>query len=154
MRDFTAFLDGLALAQAPNSALQSLKMFGIGVNPLPISFIGLAGKGISALATSGLGHSVSRARLCLERAKKEYFQPKGLHLSIVKDNDLNPRVQVPAHASRLAPLTKNTLTENTCRRRLEGVQAYVAPLRYDVPEQDKQIQGVHKLARKHLEISL
>ena len=151
MRDFTQFLDGLALAQAPNSALQGLKVFGAGVSSLPIPIIGLAGKGISALATSGSGHSGSRARLYLERAKKEYFAPRGLRLSIVKDGDLNPRLQIPSHASRLAPLMKNTLTSTSCDRRLEAVAPYVAPLRYDVPEQDQQTQGVHKLARKHLE---
>ena len=151
MRDFTSFLDGLALAQAPNSALQSLKMLGAGVSFVPLPFIPWAGKGISALASSGSGHSGSRARLYLDRAKKEYFAPRGLRLSVIKDNDLNPRLQIPAHAYRLAPLTNNTLTENLARRRLEGVAPYVAPLRFDVPEQDKQIQGVHKLARKHLE---
>ena len=151
MREFASFLDGLAVAQAPNSALQGLKMFGVGVRSLPLPIIGLAGKGISALATSGSGHSSSRARLYLERAKNEYFAPRGLRLSIVKDNDLNSRLQVPVHVPRLAPLTNNTLTENLCDRRLEGLAPYVAPLRSDVPEQDKEIQGVHKLARKHLE---
>ncbi|KAK3699708.1 hypothetical protein LTR37_016313 [Vermiconidia calcicola] len=151
MRDFVSFLDGLALAQAPNSALQGLKMFGAGVNLLPLPLIGLAGKGISALATSGSGHSGSRARLYLERAKKEYFAPRGLNLLIVKDNDLSPRLQIPTHASRLAPLTQNTLTNSSCQRRLSGLAPFVSPLRFDVPEQEKQIQGVHKLARKHLE---
>jgi hypothetical protein len=151
MREFTSFLDGLALAQSPNSALQGLKMFGAGVAALPLPFIPLAGQGISALATSGSGHSGSRARLYLERAKKEYFEPRGLRLSIIKDFDLNPRLQIPAHAHRLAPLTNSTLTDNLSKRRLEGLAPYVAPLRYDVPEQDKQIQGVHKMARKHLE---
>ena len=151
MREFTSFLDGLALAQSPNSALQGLKMFGAGVSALPLPIIPLAGRGISALATSGSGHSGSRARLYLERAKKEYFEPRGLHLSIIKDFDLNPRLHIPAHAYRLAPLTNSTLTETLTKRRLEGLAPYVAPLRYDVPEQDKQTQGVHKMARKHLE---
>ena len=151
MRDFVAFLDGLAVSQAPNSALQGLKMFGAGVSFLPIPLVPLAGKGISALASSSSGHSGSRARLYLERAKKEFFKPRGLRLNIVKDNDLGPRLQLPAHASRLAPLTKNTLAYSLRDRRLEGVAPYVAPLRFDVPEPDKQIQGVQKLARKHLE---
>lgn len=151
MREFTSFLDGLALAQAPNGALQGLKMFGAGVAAIPLPFIPLAGKGISALATSGSGHSGSRARLYLERAKKEYFEPRGLRLSIIKDIELNPRLQIPAHAHRLAPLTNSTLTENLSKRRFEGLAPYVAPLRFDLPEQDKQIAGVHKMARKHLE---
>ena len=151
MREFTSFLDGLALAQAPNGALQGLKMFGAGVAAIPLPFIPLAGKGISALATSGSGHSGSRAKLYLERAKKEYFAPRGLRLSIIKDVDLNPRLEIPAHAYRLAPLTNSTLTENLSKRRLEGLAPYVAPLRHDLPEQDKQIQGVHKMARKNLE---
>jgi hypothetical protein len=151
MREFTSFLDGLAVAQAPNGALQGLKMFGAGVAAVPLPIIPLAGRGLSALATSGSGHSGSRARLYLDRAKKEYFEPRGLRLSIVKDPDLNPRLQIPAHAYRLAPLTNSTLTENLSKRRSESLAPYVAPLRFDVPEQDKQIQGVHKMARKHLE---
>lgn len=151
MREFASFLDGLALAQAPNSALQGLKMFGAGVAAIPLPIIPLAGRGLSALATSGSGHSGSRARLYLERAKIEYFAPRRLHLSIIKDPEISQRLQVPAHAYRLAPLTNSTLTENLSRRRLEGLAPYVAPLRYDMPEQDKQIQGVHRMARKHLE---
>ncbi|KAK3057137.1 hypothetical protein LTR09_002176 [Extremus antarcticus] len=151
MRDFLSFLDGLALAQAPNSTLQGLKMFGVGVGSLPIPIIPLAGKGISALATSGSGHSSSRARLYLERAKKEYFAPRGLSMTIVRDGDLSARLQIPSHASRLAPLTKNSLTENSCKRRLNGLAPYIAPLRFNVSEPDKQLQGVHKMARKHLE---
>lgn len=151
MREFASFLDGLALAQAPNSALQGLKMFGAGMKSIPIPFIPLAGKGIAALATSGSGHSGSRARLYIDRAKTEYFEPRGLRLSIIKDVDLSPRLQIPTHAYRLAPLTNSTLTENLSKRRFEGLAPYVAPLRYDMPDQDKQIQGVHKMARKHLE---
>ena len=151
MREFTSFLDGLAVAQAPKSALQGLKMFGAGVAALPLPIIPLAGRGISALATSGSGHSGSRARLYLERTKKEYFEPRGLRLSVIKDPDLNPRLQIPAHAHRLAPLTSSTLTENISKRRLEGLAPYVAPLTFNVPEQDKQTQGVHKMARKNLE---
>ncbi len=150
-KDFLSFLDGLALAQAPNSTLQGLKMFGVGVGSLPIPIIPLAGKGISALATSGSGHSSSRARLYLERAKKEYFAPRGLSMTIVRDGDLSARLQIPSHASRLAPLTKNSLTENSCKRRLNGLAPYIAPLRFNVSEPDKQLQGVHKMARKHLE---
>lgn len=130
MRDFTTFLDGLAVAQAPNSALQGLKMFGVGVSSVPLPFVPLAGKGIKALASSGSGHSGSRARLYIERARKEYFEPRGLRLTILKDKDLNPRLQIPSHAYRLAPLTKNTLTSSLRERRLEGVAPYVAPLRY------------------------
>lgn len=33
---------------------------------------------------------------------------------------------------------------------MEALSPYVAPLRFDVPDQDKQIQGVQKMARKHL----
>lgn len=154
MREFTSFLDGLAMAQAPNSTLQGLKMFGAGVAAVPLPIIPFAGRGLSALATAGSGHSSSRARLYLERAKKEYFEPRGLRLSIVKDPDLSPRLHIPAHAFRLAPLTSSTLTENVSKRRWEGLAPYVAPLRFDVPEQDKQIQGVHKMARKHLESRL
>ena len=151
MREFTSFLDGLAVAQAPNSGLQGLKMFGAGVAAVPLPIIPLAGRGLSALATSGSGHSGSRAKLYLERVKNEYFEPRGLRLSIVKDPDLNQRLQIPPHAYRLAPLTSSTLTENLSRRRSEGISPYVAPLRFEVPQQDKQIQGVHKMARKHLE---
>lgn len=151
IRDFTAFLDGLALAQAPNATLQGLKMFGVGVSSVPIPFIPLAGKGIKALASTGSGHSGSRSRLYFERARKEYFEPRGLSLTVLRDKDLNERLQIPSHAYRLAPLTKTTLGISLRERRMAGLAPYTAPLRFDVPEQDKQIKGVHKLARKHLD---
>lgn len=151
MSEFLSFIDGLAVAQAPNSALQGLKMFGVGVKQVPLPFIPLAGTGISKLASSGSGHSGSRARLYLERARKEYFAPRGLNMTVVKDGDLNTRLGIPGHASRLAPLTKNSLTDSCSERRLNALTPYVAPLRFNVPEPDRQLQGVHKLARKHLE---
>lgn len=151
IREFMAFLDGLALAQAPNSTLQGLKMFGVGVSAVPLPIIPLAGKGIKALASTGSGHSGSRSRLYFERARKEYFEPRGLSVTVLRDKDLNARLQIPSHAYRLAPLTKNTLGISLRERRLEGLAPYTAPLRFDVPEQDKQVKGVHKLAQKHLD---
>ena len=155
MQDFTRFLDGLEVAQLPGSALQGLKMFGVGVTHVPIPILGtLTGKGISKLASSGSGHSGSRARLYLEQAKERFFEPRGIRVSIVKDDDLNPRLQVPSHAPRLGTLTQNTLSATSCQRRLEALAPYTAPLRFDVPDQDKQIQGVQKMARKHLHARL
>lgn len=151
LQDFMAFLDGLAIAQAPNSGLQGLKMLGVGVSSVPLPFIPLAGKGIKALASTGSGHSGSRSRLYIERARKEYFEPRGLRLTVLRDKDLNPRLQIPTHAYRLAPLTKNTLTNRLCERRMEALAPYVAPVRFDVPEQGNEVRGVHKMARKHLE---
>lgn len=151
MAEFTRFLDGLELAQSPSSTLQGLRMFGAGVTHVPIPVLGLlAGRGISALASSGSGHSGSRAKLYLQEARERFFEPRGLRLHIVKDNDLNARVQVPTHAPRLALLTQSTLPSTSCQRRVEAIAPYVAPLRYDVPDPDKQMQGVQKLARKHL----
>lgn len=152
MQDFTRFLDGLEAAQLPGSGLQGLRMFGVGVSRVPIPILGpLTGKGISALASSSSGHSGSRARLYLEQAREKYFKPRGLRLTIVKDDGLNPRLQIPSHAPRLGVLTQNTLSATCCQRRLEALEPYIAPLRFDVSEQDKQIQGVQKVARKHLQ---
>ncbi|KAF2479572.1 hypothetical protein BDY17DRAFT_41620 [Neohortaea acidophila] len=151
MREFLAFLDGLAVAQSPNATLQGVRMFGAGASHVPIPFIPLAAKGLRALASTGSGHSGSRARLYLERAKSDYFAPRGLRVTVVKDSDLNFRLQVPPHAPRLAPLTKATVSNTLCERRLEGTAPYVSPLRYNVPPEDEQLAGVHRLARKHLQ---
>ena len=151
IQDFTRFLDGLEVAQLPNSTLQGVRMFGAGVSMVPIPILAtLTGKGISALAGSGSGHSGSRARLYMDQARERYFKPRGLRVTIVKDDELNPRLQIPAHAPRLGALTQSTLSANSCQRRVEALSPYAAPLRFDVPEQDKQIQGVQKMARKHL----
>jgi hypothetical protein len=151
MAEFLSFLDGLALAQAPNAALQGLKMFGVGVGYMPLPIIAPAGRGLAKLAGSGSGDSGSRARLYIERAKKEYFAPRNLSLTIVKDTDLNSRLGIPSHASRLAPLTKNTLVDTCVLRRIGALAPYTAPLRFDVPEPEARLEGVQKMARKHLE---
>lgn len=151
MQDFARFLDGLEVAQLPGSGLQGLRMFGVGVTHVPIPILAtMTGKGISALASSGSGHSGSRARLYLEQARERFFKPRGLRLAIVKDGDLDPRLQIPAHAPQLGALTQNTLSASCVQRRMEALSPYTAPLRFDVPDQDKQIQGVQKMARKHL----
>lgn len=151
MQEFTAFIDGLSVAQAPNSALQGLKMVGAGIGFVPIPLIGAAGRGITALAGSGSGKSSGRARLYLTRAMKEYFAPRGLRLNIVKDDDIGTRfLRIPTSAPRLAPLTQETLTDSICTRRLNVIAPYVAELRYDVPERDAEVKTVDRLAKKHL----
>lgn len=151
MQEFTAFLDGLAVTQAPNSALQGLKMFGAGISMVPLPLIPMTGRGISALANTGSGHSSARARLYLSEAVKQYFAPRGLRISIVKDDELATRViRLPPGAARLAPLTQETLTDSVCTRRLNALGPYIAPLRYDVPASEGDVKAVDKLARKHL----
>jgi len=151
MRDFTAFLDGLAIAQAPGPTLQGLKVFGAGVSMLPLPLLPLAGRGISALATAGSGHSGSRARLYLTRATRQYFAPRRLRVHIVSDDDLGPLwLRMPSGAPRLAPLAAHGLMDSICTRRLRALEAYTAPLRFDVPALDYDAKAVDKLARKHL----
>ncbi|KAK3074732.1 hypothetical protein LTR53_002607 [Teratosphaeriaceae sp. CCFEE 6253] len=152
MRDFVAFLDGLTVAQAPTSAFQGLKMVGAGISMVPLPLIPLAGRGISALASSGSGKSSGRAKLHLSRAAREFFAPRGLRVSLVKDDDLSTQVlRLPAEVPRLGPLSKETLTDTICTRRLNAIARYAAPLRFDVPEQDSNVKKVDKLAWKHLQ---
>jgi len=151
MHEFVAFLDGLAIAQAPGSALQGLRMVGAGISMVPLPFIPLAGRGISALATVSSGHSGSRARLYLARAMKEYFAVRRIRLHIVKDDDLGPQwLRMPSNAPSLAPLTADGLTDSICTRRLKALDAYASPLRFDVPARSNEVKAVDKLATKHL----
>ena len=151
MHEFVAFLDSLAIAQAPGSALQGLRMVGAGISMVPLPFIPLAGRGISALATVSSGHSGSRARLYLARAMKEYFAVRRIRLHIVKDDDLGPQwLRMPSNAPSLAPLTADGLTDSICTRRLKALDAYASPLRFDVPARSNEVKAVDKLATKHL----
>ncbi|EMC91375.1 hypothetical protein BAUCODRAFT_326011 [Baudoinia panamericana UAMH 10762] len=152
MTEFVSFLDGLAIAQAPNSALQGLKVVGGGLTKLPLPLLGKGlGHGINALAGSGAGFDSARARLYLTKANKEYFAPRNLRLSIVKDEELHTRVLGLAPGTpRLAPLMKETLTISVCDRRFAAIKPHVADLRYNVPSESRDIKTVDVLAKKHL----
>ncbi|KAK3673784.1 hypothetical protein LTR78_006338 [Recurvomyces mirabilis] len=151
MTEFLSFLDGLSIAQALNAAAQGLKMLGAGISFVPIPLIPLAGRGISALSGTGSGKSSTRARLYISEAVSQYFAPRGLRLSMVKDDDLGTRViRLPPGKPSLAPLTEQTLTDSICTRRLNALEPYVAPLGYDVPASGDDVKSVDKLARKHL----
>lgn len=85
MQDFARFLDDLEVAQLADSALQGLRMFGVGVSHVPILILGtLTGKSVSALASSASGHSGSRAQLYMEQARERYFKLRGLRVSMSK----------------------------------------------------------------------
>lgn len=154
VREFVAFLDGLAMAQAPNSALKGLNAFGVMASHIPIPLIPLAGKGISALATSTSGHSGGRARLYLARANKEYFAPRGLHLNIVRDEDISTALDMPRGTPILPTLTRENMYESVCERRFAGLGSYTSPLRYKVPPPDKNADAVEKMVKKHLDYKM
>ncbi|KAK3653716.1 DNA mismatch repair protein [Elasticomyces elasticus] len=151
VHEFVAFLDGLSVAQAPTPVLQSVSNAGRGVRLVPLPFADAAGRAISALASTGSGKSGSRARLYLIRASQEYFAPRGLRVSIVKDDELAARtLHMSSDEPRLAPLTAETLTDTVCMRRLRAVRPYAAELTWDVPQSNSEVGMADKLARKHL----
>ncbi|KAK5116707.1 hypothetical protein LTR62_007381 [Meristemomyces frigidus] len=149
--EFASFLDGLSIAQSPSPAAQGLKILGAGVTFIPIPFIPLAGRGLSALGGAGSGHSSVRAKLYLAEAGKLYFGPRGLRVSVVKDEELGSRIlRVKPGVARLAALTEGTLTESIVMRRLRAIEPWVAELRCDLPAPRDEVKGVDKLARKHV----
>ncbi|KAK4920890.1 DNA mismatch repair protein [Elasticomyces elasticus] len=151
VHEFVAFLDGLSVAQAPTPVLQSVSNAGRGVRLVPLPFADAAGRAISALASTGSGKSGNRARLYLTRASQEYFAPRGLRVSIVKDDELAARtLHLPPDNPRLAPLTAETLTDTVCMRRLRAIRRYAAELTWDVPQPTSEVGMADKLARKHL----
>ncbi|KAK5676053.1 hypothetical protein LTS10_011343 [Elasticomyces elasticus] len=151
VNEFVAFLDGLSVAQAPTPVLQSVSNAGRGVRLVPLPFADAAGRAISALASTGSGKSGSRARLYLTRASQEYFAPRGLRVSIVRDDELATRtLHMSSDEPRLAPLTAETLTDTVCMRRLRAVRPYAAELMWDVPQSNSEVGMADKLARKHL----
>jgi hypothetical protein len=88
-RDFVAFIDNLALAQAPPQALRALNLVGTGFRFVPLHTVQLAGAGLAVAV--GVGTAIvtrTRTQKFMEIVNQQFFGPRGLRASILNNAEL------------------------------------------------------------------
>ncbi|KAF3049356.1 hypothetical protein E8E11_005380 [Didymella keratinophila] len=150
--DFVAFVDNLAVAQAPPAPLQILSVTGQAVGFVPHHWAVFAGAGINVAAGMGTAAvSYGRTRFFLEKVNREYFAPRGLHMLVCKYQQLVKKLaigpDVPVRIDR-DPQAGIISVRDRC---VSAVQPYVADLSFDVPPPSGERNVLDKLAAKGIE---
>ncbi|KAL8788685.1 MAG: hypothetical protein Q9195_007186 [Heterodermia aff. obscurata] len=101
--EFLQFIDHLNVCKAASPPFQVLNLAGTVLGFTPIPAAGLVGLGVSALSVGG-NIATARVRIAryLARANKDYFEPRGLHARIAKQNVIPEITRQPANAPMLA----------------------------------------------------
>ncbi|KAK1635580.1 hypothetical protein BDP81DRAFT_322000, partial [Colletotrichum phormii] len=140
--DFVAFLDNLTVAQGPPAPLTMLNTAGSIVGLVPNHWAQLAG-GI-ANVTAGLGTAATRiirTKVFLDKANRDYFEPRGLKASICKSKSLAAKLGCGEQLPELS------LQD----RRMRTLEPYIAPLTFEVPPPSKERNLVDRMTEKQIE---
>ncbi|KAK0758682.1 hypothetical protein N5P37_009081 [Trichoderma harzianum] len=137
---FVAFIDNLAVAEAPPAPLQALNVAGQAIGFVPHHWAQAASFGIGMAAGVGTA-AVTRIRTqrFLEAVNRDYFGPRGLKVSICKGHDLAPRIGL----GQLLPEIPD--------RQMQSIAANIAPLSLDVPPPSEQRNIIDRLSAKQVE---
>ncbi|CRG91952.1 hypothetical protein PISL3812_09006 [Talaromyces islandicus] len=101
--DFMAFIDNLAVVQTEPAPLQALNLAGTGIGFIPWHWALAAGLAMSASAIAG-SKTITKRRTAkyLEIVNRDYFNPRGLKVSLYKDDDLFGLIRYPSNRPKLA----------------------------------------------------
>ncbi|PCG95919.1 Hypothetical protein PENO1_071060 [Penicillium occitanis (nom. inval.)] len=109
-KDFLAFIDNLCVAQAGSPVFTAMDAAGQGVGFVPWHWAALTGAGIQVAA--GVGSSavaIIRTKRFLATANEQYFAPRGLKVSLKKDDDLVNCLFADPGSAQATPLTEHVL---------------------------------------------
>ena len=149
-----AFVDNLAVAQAGSAVFQAMNSAGMGVGYVPWHWAQLTGFGIQVVA--GIGSTavaVVRTKKFLAASNEQFFGPRGLKVSIKKDEDLactlginSSRWEGSDESSSLAPINVPTGCVTLHGRRMAALAPYISPLTTEVPPPTQQRNILDKIA--------
>ncbi|ETN43762.1 uncharacterized protein HMPREF1541_11086 [Cyphellophora europaea CBS 101466] len=152
---FTAFIDGLAVAQAPAPPMQAVQLVGIGLGFVPYHWAQLASAGVGLAADAGTAAvSATRTKLYLEETNARLFQPRGLKVRIVGEEELQQLLHLPTRAPLLAPIDTDTDCLTLADRRLAALRQYLSPLTLDVPPPVASKNVIDRLSGKQVQMRL
>lgn len=125
-------IDNLSVAQSPSPPLQAANLVGVTLGQVPYHWAQLAGGGIQLVA--GVGTAVAlkvKTKGFLDGVSQRYFGPRGLKMSLKRDEDLIALLRLPEHT--LALIDDDTEPLSIGQRRVNALRSFVAPLTFDVP---------------------
>lgn len=125
----------------------------MGIGFIPHHWAQAAGAGVQVAAGVGAAAvSVLRTKKFLAQSNEQYFAPRGLKVSLKKDQEVASIVGFPYDQRVLVPADIGPNPIITMRdRRMAALAPYIAPLTTDVPPPTKQRNILDKIAAKQLE---
>ncbi|KAH8697588.1 hypothetical protein BGW36DRAFT_416984 [Talaromyces proteolyticus] len=154
--EFLAFIDNLTVAQAGSPVFQAMNVAGMGVGYVPHHWFQLAGIGIQVAAGVGTAAVATiRTKKFLAVSNEKFFAPRGLKVSLKKDQDVASMVGYPLSQRLLssAQIGPNTII-GIRDRRMAVLAPYIATLTTDVPPPTKQRNILDRIAAKQKEKDL
>ncbi|KAF2096227.1 hypothetical protein NA57DRAFT_78995 [Rhizodiscina lignyota] len=149
--EFLAFLDNLSVVQASSPPFHALNMAGMVVGFAPEITAMTIGTGMQVVAGAGMmAVAAVRTRRFLQRSNSEYFAPRGLKVSIKKDQDLADLVGFPTSGRAIMPIDIKLNRISLRDRRMAALASYTAPLDTDVPSPTSQRSALDKISETQL----
>jgi hypothetical protein len=125
----------------------------MGIGFVPYHWAQAAGAGIQVAAGVGTAAVAAiRTKKFLGRSNEEYFSPRGLKVSLKKDEEVASIVGFPSNQRLLAPVDIGPNSVISMRdRRMAALGPYIAPLTTDVPPPTTQRNILDKIAAKQVD---
>jgi hypothetical protein len=152
-QDFLAFIDGLAVAQAPSPPLQAVQIVSTGLGFVPWHWAQLASGGIGlAAGASTAAISATRRKTYLQTTNAQFFGPRALHVSVMSDEEMQRATRLPIDIARLAPSDPHRGCVSITDRRMAAIAPYVAPLMVgcDLPDQARPANAIDRLSARQI----
>lgn len=152
MHDFISFIDNLVVAQAPNPAIQAVQVAGTGVGFVPHHWAQLASLGIGVGATvAGAATSETRTRMYMSKVNTDFFAPRGLKVSLVKDDHLRNVAGEDPYRTGIVEMNPALGVVTVAERRLQALTGYIAPLTFNVPCPRQQSNKLDRLSARQVQ---
>ena len=101
--EFVAFIDNLTVVQQAPAPLQALNLAGTAISFVPWHWTLAAGLAMNGAAIAGsVAITKARTKRYLEKVNREYFAPRGLKVSLCKDEALATLIGYPQTQPDLA----------------------------------------------------
>ncbi|ETN38426.1 uncharacterized protein HMPREF1541_06461 [Cyphellophora europaea CBS 101466] len=150
--DFVAFIDGLTITLAPSPPIQAADLVseGLGLVPEPVCQTTSAVLGL----VSGVAEEVTsatRSILYLKKVNAQYFGPRGLKVSLMKDKELQQALKLSPKHVPLAPVDSQSGRVTVTDRRLAALEGYIASLTLNVPAAAPPTNVIDRLSAKQVQ---
>ncbi|CAD0100337.1 unnamed protein product [Aureobasidium mustum] len=148
---FLSFLDTLNICLANTPPLQILDLAGGFVGMVPHHIPALIGTSLQATAkVAGAITSKTRVAKLLNSSNAEVFAPQGLRVELVDTETLKQKLGIEGGRPLLGGLDERGSDMSVRDRRLHALDAYIAPLEFDVPEPARQENAIDRLSASQL----
>lgn len=145
MQDFVEFIDNFNVVSAGSPPLQIIDMAGGVVGLIPIHHAQIISGAIQAVGKIGKAAvSKTRGTLFIQKANKDFFNPRGLKVELVTSEALKARSGMDPDMQLAAPF-EHSADLSVHQRRMAALDGYTAPVTFDVPPPNEETNVLNKM---------